>query len=264
MRYYFLFFVLLLNPRPVRGQFTTSLEPETVAQFEQYAAKVEQQLQRRWHSPAAFLSVDGNAQDRDAAIRGELVIRPADPGNPVAVNGGLIHDWVATMFIPDTSSRKVLEVLEDYDAHRQIYPNITNSRLLHRDGNNVSGYWRLEWKRPLLQVVLDVEQDAHYEEIGPGKWISRAYAKRIWEVESPGTAHEKKLPLGEGRGFLWRLYAYWSLEMSNGGVFAECRTLSLSRSIPPGLAWAIEPFVQSLPRESLASTMRSTQKAATK
>jgi hypothetical protein len=72
------------------------------------------------------------------------------------------------------------------------------------------------------------------------------------------------MPPNEGTGFLWQLYAYWSLETVNHGVLAECRTLSLSRNIPLALGWAIKPFTQSLPRASLASTLRNTRAAAEK
>jgi hypothetical protein len=70
------------------------------------------------------------------------------------------------------------------------------------------------------------------------------------------------MPSGEGLGLLWQLYAYWSLETSGRGVLAECRTVSLSRSIPSGMGWMIKPFIQNVPRESLTSTLRNTRRAA--
>jgi hypothetical protein len=44
-------------------------------------------------------------------------------------------------------------------------------------------------------------------------------------------------------------------------VLAECRTLSLSRNIPIAVSWAIKPFIQSLPSESLSSTLSNTRSA---
>ncbi|MBV9611372.1 MAG: hypothetical protein JO091_02825 [Acidobacteriaceae bacterium] len=257
-------FLTLLAVTPVCAQLKTTLPRETAEQFEQYARAVEQQLETRWHSPGAFSAIDVASQDRAAVMRGEVLIHPATAANPVAVTGGLIHDWIAIAFFPSTTLSRVVDVLQDYNAHKTMYRNIIDSRLLHRDNKDVTGYWRLAWNHPFLHVVLDAEQEAHYEEIGPDKWICRAYIRNTSEVENPGTPSEKKLPPGEGRGFLWRMYAYWSLEAANGGVFAECRTLSLSRNIPRGLAWAIGPFVGSIPRESLSSTMLNTRKAATK
>lgn len=136
--------------------------------------------------------------------------------------------------------------------------------MIRRDGNDFTGYWRLERKSPLLTVALDVVQQAHYQKVGAGKWICRAYANDISEVENAGTANEKKLPPDQGKGFLWRFYAYWSLEATDNGVLAECRTLSLSRDIPQALSFLIQPFVQSLPRESLTATLKYTRAAVEK
>ena len=245
-------------------QFNTTLQPRTITEFDQYAQKVEQELRQRWEGRQPFLSIEDSAADREKALSGELIIRPGTANNPISISDGLVHDWVGAVFIPHTTMQNVLSVLQNFDRHSKIYPSIVSSRLIRRKGNEITGAWRLQYKHPVLTVVLDVEQDAHYEQVGPGKWICRAYAKDISEVENAGTPDEKKLPPGQGRGFLWRMYAYWSLEATHNGVLAECRTLSLSRDIPPMLAWAIKPFVQSLPRDSLAATLQNTRAAVSK
>ena len=243
--------------------FSTKLKPRTVAEFDDYARKIEQQLSRRWEGPEPFLSISDTGPGRGSVLKGDLLIRPGSPENPVPVSDGLIHDWLGAVFIPNTSMQKVIGILEDFNQHSNLYPEVIKSRLLRRNGNDLTGYWRLQRKPQLIPVAFDVEQEAYYREIAPGKWTCRAYAKKISEVDNPGKSGEKILPPGEGQGFLWRLYAYWSLEATNNGVLAECRTLSLSRNIPAGLSWAIKPFIQSLPRESLTSTLKNTRSAAT-
>lgn len=245
-------------------QFTTKLRPQTIEQFDQYARNVEQQLEQRWQGRRAFIAVEENQAELKKVLTGDLLVQPGSPDNPIPIFHGLIHDWVGMAFIPNTTMPKLLNILQGFDRHSQIYPNLTRSRLIRRDGNNLTGFWRLKYEQPLVTVVLDVEQEAHYREIGPGKWVVKAYAKKISEVENPGSRREKILPVGEGQGFLWRLYAYWSLKETHDGVLAECRTLSLSRDIPAALAWVIAPFVQNLPRESLAGTLRDTRAAAAK
>jgi len=256
--------VLLLSVSPANGQFTTTLQPSTVDAFDQYARNLEQQLSMRRNARLPFLSLEENSSELKKVLQGELFVRPGTPDNPVSVPNGLIHDWAGAVFIPDTTMQKILAILQDFNKHSDIYPAIVSSRLVRRKGNDLTGFWRLERKDQLVPVVLDVEQEAHYQQLGPGKWTCRAYAKNISEVQNAGTPNEKKFPPGEGVGFLWRLYAYWSLESTNNGVLAECRTLSLSRSVPAALAWAIKPFIQSLPRESLGSTLRDTRAAAVK
>ncbi len=249
---------------PLVGQIpipTTTLRPRTVQQFDKYAAAVEQQLNERWSGRRAFLAIDESPQDKTKVLQGEMLIRPGSAGNPIGISNGLIHDWLGDVFIPDTTVAKVLAILKDYDRHHEIYPEVVQSRLIERKGNDLKGYWRLERKHPLLTVDFDVYQDAHYKEIMPGKWICRAYAKEISEVDNPGTRGEKTYSPGQGSGFLWRLYAYWSLQETHGGVLAENRNLSLSRDIPLAVAWMIRPFVQDVPRQSLDSMLKNTRKA---
>ncbi len=243
------------------AQFTTRLEPPTIAAFDRYAQDLEKQLSAHWQGQRSFLVIDDVPSERKNVLAGNLLIRPAVPGNPIAISDGLIHDWIGAVFIPNAPMQKVLAVLQDFDDHAQIYPEVLNSRLVRRSGNDLLGYWRLQRKQQLIPVAFDVEQEAHYREIMPGKWICRAYANRISEVDYPGTSREKILLPGDGQGLLWRLYAYWSLETLNDGVLAECRTLSLSRSIPVALGWVVKPFVQSLPRESLESILTNTRSA---
>lgn len=247
---------------PCVAQFTTTLQPRTVDEFDAYAQRVEAELKQRRDGKRAFLAIDDDPAERAQVLAGGLWIAPGNPNNPISIYKGLINDWIGAVFIPHTEMPKVLSILQDFNRHSQIHPNVKRSRLIRREGNNVTGFWRLEWKQPLLTVVLDVTQDAHWQQVGPGKWVCQAYAKDIHEVEHPGTPDEKELPLGRGRGFLWSLYAYWNLEAIDGGVLAECRTLSLSRDIPASLAWAIQPFVDTLPRDALAGTLRDTRKAA--
>lgn len=252
---------LTVSPLYAQFVFSTKLKPRTAAEFDEYAQKIEQQLSNRWRGQRAFLSINDVASDRASVLKGDLLIRPGSPDNPISIADGLIHDWLGAVFIPNTTMQKVLGVLRDFDRHADIYPEIVRSRLVRSNGNDLTGYWRLQRKLQLIPVAFDVEEEAHYREIAPGKWTCRAYAGKISEVDNPGATSEKILPPGNGQGFLWRLYAYWSLETTNGGVLSECRTLSLSRSIPAGLSWAIKPFIQSLPRESLTSTLKNTRAA---
>ncbi|MGO9775376.1 MAG: hypothetical protein ACLQGT_10490 [Terracidiphilus sp.] len=41
----------------------------------------------------------------------------------------------------------------------------------------------------------------------------------------------------------------------------QIETVTLTRSIPLGLGWAVGPFVESVPRDSLQFTLRSTYNA---
>jgi hypothetical protein len=257
MRFIFVFWLLIC---PLCSQFETRLAPQTSAAFDAYVKSVEHELDSRWAGRAPFLSLSASAEDSKRLLDGELVIRPAETPNPRDVPSGLIHDWVGALYIPNTSIDKVLAVLQDFDSHSRIYPEIIRSRLVSREGNDLVGYWRLERKQQFVPAVFDVTDEAHYQELSPDKWICRSYANDIREVQDAGSAKEKDSPLGEGLGLLWRINAFWTLETSGSGVLAECRTISLSRNVPSGMGWIIRPFIQNVPRESLASTLQNTRK----
>jgi hypothetical protein len=69
---------------------------------------------------------------------------------------------------------------------------------------------------------------------------------------------------GEEHGFLWRMNTYWSYEERDGGLCIQIESVTLSRSIPIGLGWAIGPFIESVPRDSLEFTLRATSDALRK
>jgi hypothetical protein len=80
-------------------------------------------------------------------------------------------------------------------------------------------------------------------------------------VEHAGEPSEKVGPPDAGYGFLWRLYSYWRFEERETGVFVECRAISLTRDVPKGLGWIIEPMIRKLPQESLINTLSATRRA---
>ena len=255
------FGLAVITGLPLQGQLVVKLQPQTVNEFERYAQSVEAQLNERWQGKKSFLDVDDDPASKQQVLAGEFHIRELPNGQPTGITDGLIHDWLGAVYIPHTDLARLLEILRDFDNHKNIYPEVADSRTIRRSGNDVTGYWRLQ-RKGMVPVVLNVEQDAHYQEVSPGKWMCRAYARNITEIDMSLFTRGRKFPPGEGHGYLWRLYAYWSLESFHGGVLGECRTLSLSRDIPEGLAWAVGPYVQKTPYESLLSTLRETRKAA--
>ncbi|MGC2657604.1 MAG: hypothetical protein WA324_06480 [Bryobacteraceae bacterium] len=239
----------------------SQMKPSTLKRFNAYTATVESQLEKRWAGHGPFLEIDASQSDRTAVLNGENAIRSVTGDDPLAIRNGLIHDWVGSVFIPKATPADVIAVLQDFDRHKRIYPEVIDSKLLKRNGETIDGYWRLE-QRHVVTIDFDVYQQAHYEKLGAGKWACRAYTRQISEIEDPRGHWEHRFPDGQGHGYLWRLYAYWSIEPAANGTLAECRTISLSRDIPPFFGFLIKPFIQQMPRESLSSTLRDTRKAA--
>ena len=179
----------------------------------------------------------------------------------VHVSGGLIHDWVGAISISGTTIEKTLARVQDYDNHKNIYkPEVMDSHLLNHHGNDFTIFLRL-LKKKIITVVMDTEHEVHYQRISRDRWSLRSYTTRSCEVDDAGTPKEKVLPPDTGHGFLWRLYSYWKFMAEGDGVIVECRAMSLSRDIPFGLGFVVEPIIKNLPRESLINTLKATRQA---
>lgn len=237
------------------------LNAPTLQAFEAYIHQAETEMEKTLPGVGRFLwSEQENERSREVG-RGQVVSQFWSGRGPVKIPNGLIHDWVAAMFIPGTTILKVFAVIQDYDNHKNIYePEVIDSKLISRDDNDFQIYLRL-LKKKIITVVLDTEHDVHYRQISRTRWVCRSYATRIAEVQNAGSQDERVLQPDTGYGFLWRLNSYWRFEERDGGVVVECRAISLTRDVPFGLGWAIEPIIQKLPKESLIHTLDATRQA---
>ena len=255
---------LVLCGFSVSSARAVELKAETVQAFDRYIRETEARLEQRLQPGRKFLWVDEEPGRADRVRQGQLAIENRSSGDTIAVPGGLIHDWIGAVFIPGGTLEKTLAFIQDYDHNQDNYkPEVLASRLVSRDGNDFKVYLRL-MKQKVITVILDTDYDVRYFPLDGGRCHSRAYSTRIAEVRNAGKRDERILPPGQDDGFLWRLYSYWRFQERDGGVYVECEAISLTRAIPAGLGWLIEPIVTTLPRESLANTLRETRTALQK
>jgi hypothetical protein len=237
------------------------LRPRTVEAFDAYIHEAETEMEQTLQGSGPFLWCDSNSERAQQVRGGKVVAQFWSGRGPVKVPHGLIHDWIAAAFIPDTTAEDALALMQDYDNHKNIYkPEVIDSKLISRHDNDFQIHLRL-LKRKIITVVLDTEHEVHYRPLDRTRWVCRSYTTRIQEVENAGSHEERVSPPDTGYGFLWRLYSYWRLQERDGGVVVECRAISLTRNVPFGLGWAIEPVIQKLPRESLINTLEATRQA---
>ena len=133
------------------------------------------------------------------------------------------------------------------------------SKLIRRAGDDFQVYLQLR-KKEIITVVLDTDHDVHYFSVNSMRWACYSRTTRISEVEDAGKPNERILAPDTGYGFLWRLYSYWRFHERDGAVYLECRAISLTRDVPKGLGWIIEPIIRKLPRETLVNTLESTRR----
>ena len=111
---------------------------------------------------------------------------------------------------------------------------------------------------------MDITYDVVLARLDKQHGYSASRSTQITEIADAGSADEHAMSSSEQHGFMWRLNAYWSYEERDGGLYMQIESVSLARSIPTGVAWAVKPFVESVPRESLEFTMQATSKALKK
>jgi hypothetical protein len=233
------------------------LKPETLAAFDRYIRQTEQSLDEH----KGKLWADESAA-RAAKIRqGEVVVEPFHTKPLTTVKNGLVHDWVGGIFLPGVTLERTLNLVRDYDRHKQyFYPEVQDSRILEHDGDHYRIFLRL-LKKQVITVVLNTEHDVRYERVDETRWRSVSRTTKIAEVENAGKKDEREKKPGTGEGFLWRLHSYWRFQERDGGTWVECQAVSLTRDIPTGLGWLIEPIIRSLPKDSVANTLRELKAA---
>ncbi len=237
------------------------LKPRTLQAFESYIRDAEAAMEPTLTGERPFLWSDTQSNVAQRIGKGEIVAEFWTGQGPVEVTNGLIHDWIGAVFVPKATVKQALALVQNYDNHKNVYkPEVLDSKLISHDGNDFKIFLRL-LKKKIITVVLDTDHDVHYASVDDTRWYCRSYTTRIAEVEDPGTAKERVLEPDTGYGFLWRLYSYWRFQEREGGVYVECRAVSLTRDIPLGLGWIIEPIIRKLPRESLINTLKATRDA---
>ncbi len=192
-------------PGVVRAQ---QLKPQTVSDFECYVQSAEARMAAR----KGFLLADGDPALKAQLMRGKIVTTPVTGANPKKIAGGLLFDWVGTVFIPGATVDRTLRMLQDYDHRAQYFSDVVaTSRLLCRTGDTHFGY-AMRLKEP---AVIDADSDVLWEKVDDQHWRCRSYSTKVREVEKQ-------------KGYLLRLYTYWRVAAADKGLFVEGEAIELS------------------------------------
>lgn len=249
----------------VVGECCAQAPAGAMAGFDQYVRGVEARLARQHCCAEGFLALPADAGERKERLRrGELAIEELTPPGRVALPGALLHHWRGTAFVLGATTADFDHVMRDFNAYpRRFAPEVLRARTIAVEGDRIQASMRVQQKH-ILTVVMDTDYDVSFGRLDAGHGYSTSRSTRIAEIASPGTAGEHALSTAEEHGFLWRQNTYWSYEERDGGLYLQIESVSLSRSIPTGLGWIVRPLVESVPRESLEFTLRSTCKALRK
>jgi hypothetical protein len=264
----------ILTASAAHGGNVSGPSPQALAAFDKYVAQSEAHIRQEESSPDTFLGVDAYPSPNPDALaarlrRGEIVITSGGI-TPVSVPGGLVHHWIGMVFIPQTSIAQVFDILQNYDQMARYYsPDVAASHLIKRHGDDFQVSMRLR-EHKIITVVLDGLYDVKYGQLDPEHQFCVSRSMQMVEVsddrdsQSTDAVHSddsSESRAGADHGFLWRTNAYWRFQQADDGVFVEFESISLSRDVPTGWGWLIEPFIREIPRESLVFTLRATRKA---
>jgi hypothetical protein len=240
--------------------------------YDRYVQLTLAQTMQEISQPANYLWIDHqNTTDRQADLQtlrdGKLVIaqmKTLDNGKAIDAPGALIHHWVGTVFVPGVTLDQTLAFMQDYD-HKVDYfkPDILISKILKQNGGDYSVHLRF-YQKKVVSTVVDTDQEIHYQRVDATHAWSRSHTTRVQEVANAGASDEKLEPVGHDHGYVWRMDTIWRFEEKDGGTYVECQAMSLSRDIPTGLGWMVEPFVKSVPKESLTFTLETARNALMK
>jgi hypothetical protein len=248
------FLTALLIFHPV-GFPTVAMRPETTAAFDHYIQLTEKQMEQNVRN-GRFLVLGRSVEDK-----APVEVHTLENGKPIRVPEGQIHHWMGGVFLKGATIQKVRSTMRDYDNYKNIYhPDVIESKAIHHEGDDYDIFLRL-YKKQFFTTMFNSEYHVRYESPDPRHLLIYSRSTRIAEVKDPDNPDKGEYSLTANGGLLWRLNSYWRFEEGDGGIYAECEAISLSRDVPPLLGALAGPFIKRFPAESLRNTLAYTARA---
>ncbi|MGB7556761.1 MAG: hypothetical protein WBM04_20515 [Candidatus Korobacteraceae bacterium] len=255
--------LLILLAIPLLAQ-TDTLRPQTLAAWNEYLRATNARLEHDVRQKNSFLLIDHDPGLSARLRGGAVVVSPACNNGHAAVPHGLITDWVGDVFVPNAKIGEVLAQLVDYDRYGQFFnPTVADAHLLSHAGDEYNFSMVLRQRVLFLTPVLDGDYQLQITKLDERRWYTISHTTRLQDVENYGELSQRKLPPDQGHGYIWRIYNITRFEERDGGVYIEMEAIALSRDVPVGLRWLIDPVVRYLPKNSLTATLSQTRDAVT-
>jgi hypothetical protein len=248
------------------------LKPKTLAAFDRYVELTEARIKTEVDGEKPFLWVNRQpaAARTDAMARlnrGEVVserLETWEHGKKIQADDAIIHHWIGSVMLPGVSLAKARAVVERYDQYpRVLGPMVVRAKIRQHTGTDYVVQMRTTMTK-VITVVMDADYHVAYRTISASKLYTKSVAKDVFEVKSPGEKGETRIEGDKSGGFLWRLNTYCSFEEIQAGTVEQCESISLTRGIPFLVRPIVGPFVNSIPRETLAFTLGKVREEAVK
>ena len=239
------------------------LKPETLAAWHRYTEATEGRIARELEHGERFLVLDFQPdaqQTRRELLAGRPLVARMETrdanGDAIKVPKGRIHHWRGAILVPNADVDHVVDGLQFAIPPHELQNDVLDSRVLWRAGDTLGLFLKLS-RKAVVTGHYNTEHEVEYVRPGGARAWSRSRATRIAELAHFGTPSEREKPVGNDRGFLWRLNVYWRYEQVAGGVLMECEVVTLSRSVPLLMRWMVAPIVTRESRAALVDMLQA-------
>jgi hypothetical protein len=238
------------------------LRRETVEAWNQYVQQADARMQARLHPGANYLWLDESPDRKQRVRNGEIVVVPIGEQCPKVVSNGLIHDWIAAVFLPNTTLTDILAVVRDYDRYPEFYkPYVMEAKPLSQRGEEDRFSMTLLNKSLFQRTALENDYQTTYFKLSPTRVYSLSHTTRVQEIDDLGRPSQHEMPIDAGNGYVWRLHSISRMEEADGGVYIELEAIALSRDIPGAFHWLVDPIVRRVSRDAMITTLKQTSDA---
>lgn len=248
------------------------LPSETLMAYERYVTATENRIaaEREGRSPLLWLERQSE-RDRTGLWarlrRGEVVmssVESREAGKSIPIKDGMVHHWVATVFLPGVSAERVAEFVRDYDDYPKVFaPLMTRSRVLERGADRDVVALRTSVQKAIT-VIMDGDYVMEYRRLRPGVIMTTTVATNLHQVFDAGRPDERRQPTDETSGYLWRYRMHCVFEERPDGTVDQCEAVTLTRKVPMLISWLVGPLVKGIPRDSLELMMAGARRTLVK
>ena len=244
------------------------LPPATLAAHDRYVAATEQRIAAEYAGQSPFLWIDrlperDRARVTDRLRRGETVVerlQTREAGREIRIPEGLLHHWVATVVLPGATIERASALLRDYARYPQVFaPLITRASLQRQEPQRDLVAMRT-YVSKVVTVIMDGDYVIEHRTVSPTRLASKTVATNLQVVHDAGTPTERREPADRTAGNLWRYRMYCVLDARPDGVYNQCESITLTRSVPSLVSWIVGPFVNGIPRDSLSLMLEATRR----
>jgi hypothetical protein len=250
---------------PAAMAAAAELKQDTIQAFDHYMKITEEDREARLRRSAMFLWIDREPEARRRSLyerlkRGDIVIErleTRDDNRPIRVPHGIIHHYVAVVFIPGTTVPQSVALMENYARYPEVFKfGVERSKVLRHKSDDYEFQLRM-FRKGNSSVFYDADFSDQYVVMDTTHCYRRSRSTRIAELSDVGKPSEHELPVGKDRGFLWRMNTDWSCEEKDGGVYVQIELITLSRNVPAVFAWLADPYIRSIPQEYVEQVLQA-------